>query len=188
MGRWAPGAADRLRAAALELFTEAGFENTTVAQIAERAGVTERTYFRYFSDKREVLFDGQSSLQSVFVEGMREAPTDAAPLEVARVALHRVAEFFSSERRAYSTARRQLIEANPSLGEREQFKLLALAAAIAQAFRDRGMGEPSATLSAQSALAVFHVAFVQWTTPGETRDYADLADAAIAELRTIAAG
>ena len=187
MGRWEPDAAGRLRAAALELFADPGFDQTTVAQIAARAGVTERTFFRHFGDKREVLFDGQNELQSAFVDGVLEAPAGAAPLEVVRFALGRVARFFSTERRPWSVTRRQIIEGHASLGEREQFKMLALTAAVAGAFRDRGMPEPGATLSAQSALGVFHVAFVMWTTPGETRDYSALVALAINELKLVTA-
>lgn len=186
MARWEPGATDRLRAAALELFVDPGFDQTTVAQIAARAGVSERTFFRHFADKREVLFDGQNELQHVFVTGVLEAP-ESAPLEIVRHALDRVAQFFSPERQPYSTMRREIIGTHPSLGEREQFKMLALTAAVAAAFRERGMPEPAATLAAQSALGIFHVAFVQWTTPGETRDYSTLVGLAIEELRSITA-
>jgi len=188
MSRWAPGAADRLRAAAVELFRAHGFEGVTVAQIADAAGVTQRTFFRHFADKREVLFDGENSLQTAMVAGVLDAPRDAQPLEVARVALHRAAAFFTPERHEYSTARRQLIEANPSLSEREHYKMRALSDAVALAFRERGMGEPAATLSAQTALAVFSVAFREWTTPGEPRDFAALADDALAEFRGLVAG
>jgi AcrR family transcriptional regulator len=187
MGRWEPGASERLRTAALELFADPGFDQTTVAQIAARAGVTERTFFRHFTDKREVLFDGQNELQSVFVAGVIDAPDDAAPLEIIRFALDRVAEFFTPERRPWSTTRRAIIETHPSLGEREQFKMLALTAAVASAFRERGMTEPAASLTAQSALGVFHVAFVMWTTPEETRDYRELVALAIAELKLLTA-
>jgi AcrR family transcriptional regulator len=186
MGRWEPGAESRLRAAAIELFVDPGFEQTTVAQIAARAGVTERTFFRYFSDKREVLFDGQNVLQEVFVTGVLEAPDDV-PLEITRFALGRVADFFSGERHDYSTLRRRIIESHPSLSEREQFKMLSLTAAVATAFRERGLPEPAATLSAQTALGIFHVAFIMWTTEGEERSYDELVAIAIDELRRVVA-
>ena len=60
--------------AAIELFDEQGYEATTVAEIAERAGLTKRTFFRYFSDKREVLFSGSQELQRLWLEGLAAAP------------------------------------------------------------------------------------------------------------------
>src|SRR3979490_381159 len=82
MTRWKPDAQGRLMSAAIELFDEQGYEATTVAEIAERAGLTERTFFRYFSDKREVLFSGSHELQRLWLEGVAAAPADATPLAV----------------------------------------------------------------------------------------------------------
>ncbi len=185
MVRWQPGSADRLRAAALDLYRTHGFEQTTVADIAAAVGVSERTFFRHFADKREVLFQGQEDLKSMFVRGIHDAPADATPLQVTAFALARVATFFAQDRQPYSTLRREVIEANPSLVEREQFKAASLASGISAAFRERGMRDPAATLSAQAALAVFHVAFMMWTTPGEQRDYAQLVGVAIEELKSL---
>ena len=186
MGRWEPGSEDRLRAAALDLYAQNGFEQTTVADIARAARSEERTFFRLFVDKREVLFQGQDELKQRFVEGIAEAPTEATALEVVAFALDRVAPFFGQERQPWSLRRRQIIEANPPLMEREQFKMLTLSTAISDAFRERGVSEPTATLSAQSAVAIFDIAFRMWTTPGETRNYAELVTVGIDGLRAIA--
>ena len=86
MGRWDPDAAGRFRAAAMELFGEIGYEQTTVAAIAERAGLTARTFFRYFADKREVLFSGSERLQALMVDALAKAPASAAPIDAVPLA------------------------------------------------------------------------------------------------------
>src|SRR6516162_2681459 len=98
MGRWEPNARGRLERAALELYAERGFEQTTVAEIAERAGLTERTFFRYFTDKREVLFWGQGALQEIYVSTIADAPDSAAPIEAVAAALEAAAPVFHGRR------------------------------------------------------------------------------------------
>src|SRR5271165_631029 len=132
MTRWEPNARGRLAQAALELYGECGFEQTTVAAIAERAGLTERTFFRHFADKREVLFGGAAELQSRLVEGVAAAPADAAPIEVVAAALRTIGPMFE-QRRSFARQRQELIAANPDLQERELIKLATLAAAVATA-------------------------------------------------------
>lgn len=105
MVRWKPGAKERLQVAALELFAAHGFEETTAAEIAGAVGLTERTFFRYFSDKREVLFDGQESFMQAFLDGIEETPPDAAPMDLVANALQRAAAFFPDERRVHSRTR-----------------------------------------------------------------------------------
>ena len=126
MARWQPGTRERLQQVSLELFGERGFDAVTVAEIARRAEVTERTFYRYFADKREVLFDGQDTLVHAFVAGVDEAPADISPLELAAAALDRAAEFFADDRRSWSRARQSVIENDPALQERELLKLAAL--------------------------------------------------------------
>src|SRR5271156_3758669 len=87
MGRWEPDARGRLMKAAFELYGERGFDNTTVAEIAARAGLTERTFFRYFADKREVLFSGAGLLQELLVNSVANAPVYAAPIDAVAGAL-----------------------------------------------------------------------------------------------------
>jgi AcrR family transcriptional regulator len=186
MARWEPGARERLQAAALELFATRGFEQTTAAEIAESVGLTERTFFRHFSDKREVLFYGQDQFLQAFVDGVNAAPADASPLEVIGSAVHAAAAFFPDERRPYSRMRQSVIDQNPALRERELHKYSGLAATVAEALRARGIGEPAATLAAQSGGTVFGIAFAQWIREGETRSLADIASDVLHELAGLA--
>ena len=182
MARWEPGARERLQAAALELFATRGFEQTTAAEIAQSVGLTERTFFRHFSDKREVLFYGQHQFIQAFINGVDAAPPDASPIEVIASALHAAASLFPDERRPHSRARQFVIDRNPALQERELHKLAGLATTIAEALRARGIGEPAATLAAQSGTTVFGIAFAQWIREGERRSLPDIASDVLHEL------
>jgi len=186
MVRWEPGTKERLQAAALELFAARGLEQTTAAEIAQSVGLTERTFFRHFSDKREVLFYGQRQFLQAFADGVDAAPPDASPLEVIASALRAAASFFPDERRPYSRMRQSVIDQNPALQEREQHKLAGLAAAVAAALRERGIGEPAATLAAQSGATVFGIAFAQWIREGETRSFDEIASDVLHELLHLA--
>jgi AcrR family transcriptional regulator len=185
MVRWEPGARERLQAAALELFYARGFEQVTAAEIAQSVGLTERTFFRHFSDKREVLFFGQEQFLQSFIDGVDAAPRDASPFEVIASALHMAATFFPDERRAYARLRQSVIEQNPALRERELHKLAGLATTVAEALRARGIGEPAATLAAQSGATVFGIAFAQWISEGEERSLDDIAGGVLDELRNL---
>ena len=138
MGRWEPDARGRLEQAALELYGERGFDHTTVAEIAERAGLTERTFFRHFADKREVLFGGAGALQELLVSAVADAPDAAAPIDAVAAALE-AAGALLQERRELARQRQAVIAANPELQERELIKLASLAAALADALRRRGV-------------------------------------------------
>ena len=128
MVRWEPGAGKRLQNAALELFATRGFEQTTAAEIAQSVGLTERTFFRHFSDKREVLFYGQDRFLQAFLDGIDAAPPDASAVRDHRLPLlQSAATFFTDERRPYSRTRQSVIEQNPALQEREQHKFAGLA-------------------------------------------------------------
>jgi len=186
MGRWEPNARDRLRQAAMELYGERGFEQTTVAEIAERAGLTERTFFRYFADKREVLFFGQGALRDGFLSAIAGAPASAGPIDAVGFALDSAAGVLTD--REFSRDRQAVIAANPGLQERELIKLASLAASVAGALRARGIGEPAASLAAETGIAVFKVAFERWIADGEQRDLATLLREALDELRLVAAG
>ncbi len=185
--RWEPGAKERLQAAALELFATRGFEQTTTADIAQAVGLTERTFFRHFTDKREVLFVGQDLFVRVFLDGAEAAPPAASPLEVIAAALQSAAAFFPDERRQFSRTRQSVIEQNPALQERELHKLAGLAIAIAGALRERGVAEPAATLAAESGVTVFGIAFAQWIRDGEQRSLGDITAEMLAELRRLTA-
>ena len=183
--RWEPGARERLQAAALELFATQGFEQTTAAEIAQAVGLTERTFFRHFSDKREVLFYGQEEFLRAFTDGVDAAPPDVSPFEVIAAALQAAASLFPDERRPHSRTRQTVIEQNPALQERELHKLAGLAATVAAALRARGIAEPTATLAAQSAATVFGVAFAQWIGEGESRSLPDITSDVLGELRNL---
>ena len=185
MGRWGPDAAGRFRAAAMELFGEIGYEQTTVAAIAERAGLTARTFFRYFADKREVLFNGSERLQALMVDALAKAPTDVTPIEAVAAALAAPAEFFNDELRPFSRLRNSVIAANADLHERELIKLAKLSAALADGLRGRGVGEPDASLAAEAGIAVFRVAFTLWVGESERRGYGEIVNESLARLRTL---
>ena len=186
MTRWQPDARGRLLKAAMELYVERGFGQTTVAQIAERAGVTERTFFRYFADKREVLFDGSMRLQQLMTDAVAGAPATATPLDAVGAALAACGTVFVDLPR--SRTRQQIIDSDPSLQERELIKRDHLATAVADALRARGVAEPAASLAAQTGIGVFHVAFTTWLSSGNTRDYADIAAELLVDLRAVAGG
>lgn len=187
MSRWLPDAAGRLQQAALELYAERGYEETTVAQIAERAGLTERTFFRHFADKREVLFRGSEQLQQLIVDAVDAAPAAAAPIEAIAAGLEAAGELFDAPTRPFSLRRQNVIDANPGLQERSMVKFAALAAALTDALRRRGVEEPAAALTAETGVAVFRVAFDRWVHDDSGQDYAQLVREGIAELRAVTA-
>ena len=186
VGRWEPDARGRLAQAALELFTDQGFEQTTVADIAQRAGVTERTFFRYFADKREVLFDGGDVLQASLVEAIAAAPT-AAPIDVVGAAFQQAASLLEA-RRDFARQRVAAIAANPGLQERELLKLATLGAAAADALRRRGVPDPAAGLAAESGVTVFRIGFERWIGDPSCEDLAGAIAEALDQLKAVAAG
>ena len=187
MARWEPGTRERLQAAALDLFVSQGFDETTASGIASSAGVTERTFFRHFSDKREVLFEGQHLLADRFTAGVDDAPGGAGPAELVAAALRGASGFFPDDRRAWSRRRQTVIDAHPALQERELLKLAGLARDVAAVLASRGVPEPAASLAGQACLAVFGVAFGLWIAEGETRSFAELASLVHGELGRVAA-
>jgi len=187
MGRWEPGARERLREAALQLYATRGFDETTVADIADAVGLTERTFFRHFGDKREVLFGGQEVLERSFVAGVAGAPAAVPPLAVVASSIVAACEFFTDDRRAHSRLRQGVIAANAELRERELLKMASLAAALAAALHERGEAEPSATLSAESGVTVFRVAYEQWIREGDERALTDIVSEIFAELGALTA-
>jgi AcrR family transcriptional regulator len=187
MGRWEPNARGRLERAALELFIERGFEQTTVAEIARRAGLTERTFFRHFADKREVLFAGGDALRELLVQAVAGAPDSTAPIDAVAAALQAAAPRFQ-ERGEYPRQRQAVIAANPELQERELIKLASLAAAIAGALRRRGVPEPAASLTAEAGIAVFKVAFERWVGSTGQPELTHLIQESLDELKAVTAG
>ncbi len=186
MARWQPDARGRLQEAALTLYGERGFDDTTVAEIAERAGLTKRTFFRHFADKREVLFSGATALQELFVTAVAGSPPAAAPLEAVTAALDAAAAMFEDMGREFAARRQQIIAANPELQERELIKLASLAGAVAQALRERGVGEPAAILTAEAGMSVFRIAFERWVEPSNDREMRRLIHESLDQLRALA--
>jgi AcrR family transcriptional regulator len=171
--------------AALELFGERGYDATTVAEIAERAGLTKRTFFRYFADKREVLFSGSATLTERFVAAVDAAPASAPPLDAVAAGLDAAAAMLQ-EREAFAAVRQRIIAANPELQERERHKLASLADAVAEALRRRNVPDPAARLAAETGVAVFAVAFERWVAPDNDRDLGRLMRESLDELRAVA--
>lgn len=182
MGRWEPDSRGRLERAALELYSEPGYENTTVAEIAERAGLTERTFFRHYADKREVLFAGGEEFQDLFVTAIADAPRSLAPIDAVGLGLEAAAAVLQ-ERRAFARQRHAIITANAELRERELIKLASLSAAIAETLRRRGLADPAASLTAEVAIAVFRVAYERWIDANNTEDFRQIIRASLDELK-----
>jgi AcrR family transcriptional regulator len=159
----------------MELFAERGFEATTVAGIAGRAGVTERTFFRYFADKREVLFAGEEQLEAVFVDAIAGAPADASLTDLLVAALDAGGGALQDVRgRDFARMRNEIITANEQLQERELLKLAKLSHAVSAALVARGVAEVPARLAGDLVVSVFATAFARWIAPGETRDLVEL--------------
>jgi AcrR family transcriptional regulator len=180
--RWQPNARGRLEQAAMQLYRDRGFEQTTVADIAQCAGLTERTFFRYFADKPEVLFSGAAALQELMVNAAAAASESAGPLEAAAAALDAAARLLQ-ERREFSRYRQKVIAANPELQERELKKMASLATALAEALRQRGVGEPAASLAAEMAIAVFRLSFERWLDEDNRRSLPQLMQDHLRELK-----
>jgi AcrR family transcriptional regulator len=161
VARWEPDAQGRLVAAALELFAERGYDLTTVADVAERAGVTERTFFRYFTDKREVLFGAGQAWEDQIIAGIEDADPSLAPLDVVAAGLVAGASLLD-ERRAFAVRRAAVLAATPSLQERELLKMTKLADGIALTLGKRGVADFDARLAAETGVAAFRVAFARW--------------------------
>ncbi|MDT5331077.1 MAG: hypothetical protein QOF31_2374 [Mycobacterium sp.] len=186
MSRWQPNARGRLEQAALELYTERGFDQTTVAEIAERAGLTERTFFRYFADKREVLFWGQGALMELVTKNIADAPDSASPIDAVGAALKATGELFEG-RREHARRRQAAIDANAGLQERELIKLASLAVAMAEELGRRGVSEPAAKLTAETGVAVFKVAFDRWIGADQDTELAHVVAESLDELRALTA-
>ncbi|WP_066360974.1 TetR family transcriptional regulator [Herbidospora mongoliensis] len=186
MARWEPNARGRLEDAALDLFTERGFDKTTIAEIAQRAGLTERTFFRHFADKREVLFGGSALLRDLLTGAVAEAPADASPLDAVAAALEKAGSLLQ-ERHPYARRRQAAIEANEELLERELVKLASLADALATALRSRGVAAPEASVAAETGIAIFRSAYPLWVAADDSTQLPDCIRAAFATLRGLTA-
>jgi AcrR family transcriptional regulator len=187
MGRWQPDSRGRLQEAALALYSERGFDQTTAAQIAERAGLTERTFFRHFADKREVLFGGSALLKERIVAGVAGAPAADGPLDAVALGLDAAAAMLGESRRDLALQRQAVLMANPELRERELAKLADYAATIADTLRQRGVSETQAILAAESGMTILRVAMQRWAAEEDGRELRVIMRDAVAELRAVTA-
>lgn len=189
MPRWEPGARERLVVAAVDLFTDQGYDATTVAQIAERAGVTRSTFFRHFSDKREVLTAGQETLSRLLAEGIAEAPEGASPLEAVAAGLERASSEMGPASRELGPRLRAAVAASTELQQRDALKSVGLAAAMTAALCARGVAEPTAQIAAELGVLAFKRGYADWTDGNRHADdqLAQYTLAALNELRAASA-
>jgi AcrR family transcriptional regulator len=164
MPRWETGSEERLKQATMELFEEKGFDDTSVVEIARRAGVTTRTFFRYFTEKRDVLFDRSEALRAALVDRVLEAPDVNDPLRVVVGAL--TGYDWDSLGRDVQRRRQAVIAANPQLLERDLIKREDIVVAFAGALRGRGVDEDTARLAARVGSQLFFTAYEKWLADG----------------------
>jgi AcrR family transcriptional regulator len=184
VGRWEADAGGRLREAAMQLYVERGFEQTTVAEIAKRAGLTARTFFRHFADKREVLFAGSTQLEEGMVRALHDVPSPATPMQAVAAALD-AAGAVLGQHRDLSRQRQSVITTNAELRERELIKMARLATALADGLRARGVPEPDASLAAEAGIVVLRVGFEQWVSGADGPGLSELMRAALDRLTVI---
>ena len=185
MVRWEPGARERLVVAAVDLFFEHGYDATTVAQISERAGVTKSTFFRHFSDKRELLVAGQETLSRLLAEGIGAAPPNATPLAAVAEGLSRASREMGPVSRKLGPRIKAAVAASTELQERDALKSVGLAAAMAYALATRGVPAPAAGLAAEMGLLAFKQGYAAWVEADNADDTGleSYALAALNELR-----
>jgi AcrR family transcriptional regulator len=172
----------------MELYGERGFDQTTVTQIAERAGLTERTFFRHFADKREVLFAGSGQLQDLLVQTVADAPASATPIGAVAAGVEAIGTMLQETRgRAFARQRQSIVAASAELRERELKKMSSLAGALADSLHKRGVGEPAASLLAEIGIAVFRISFERWVSGPRGRDLPELTRESLAEVRSLTA-
>jgi AcrR family transcriptional regulator len=170
MPRWEPDARERFVAAALELFTDQGYDETTVAQIAERAGLTKSTFFRHFSDKREVLAAGQATLSRLFSEGIAAAPPGASPLDAVASGLGNAASAMTPFNRELGPRLEAVISTSSELQERAALKQVGMALTMADALRARGIDDRVASTAAELGVLAFKESFAEWIADGPDGD------------------
>src|ERR1700689_263329 len=183
VSRWAPDARERLESAALDLFTENGYDETTVAQIADRAGLNRATFFRHFADKREVLFGGEDVLAGLFADGIRAASPDAAITECLQAAFAAAGVAMTPQQRAKAAQRVLVVAANSELQERGLLKHARIAKSISAALRERGADELTARLGAEVGMLAFSIAVERWMKAGNDEPFPLHAAAALTDLQ-----
>lgn len=187
MPRWPPNPSQRLVAAALDLFEEQGYEDTTVIEIAERAGLTKSTFFRHFPDKREVLFGG-GTMAGLLARGIAAAPATSTPLEAVAHGLDAVGgEAFTPARREFVARRRAVIAAHPELQEREALKGLSLTASMTDALNQRGIPNLTSYVAAELGALALTIAYERWSDTTGGDDFSDVARRTLSEVQAASA-
>jgi AcrR family transcriptional regulator len=186
MARWEPNARERLERAALALFLERGYDATTVAEIADRAGLTKSTFFRHFADKREVVVGGQDRLAGLFSDAIRAAPPAASTLQCLAAALESATGGFTPERHDLAPQRQAVIAAHSDLQERQLLKHARLAAAIAEALRARGTDDTTAGLAGEIGVLAFGTTYARWAAPDNQQPFIQIAHAVLRDLQASA--
>lgn len=184
MPRWQPGAKQRLVVAAVDLFTEQGYDATTVAQIAERAGLTKSTFFRHFCDKRELLVAGQETLSRLLAEGITEAPPGASPLEAVAAGVEHASSEMGPANRELGPRLKAAVAASTELQERDALKNVGLADSMTAALVARGVPEPTARLAAELGVLAFKRGYTAWSD-GDRDNDSGLAPHALAALEDL---
>jgi AcrR family transcriptional regulator len=187
MSRWKPDAGGRLEKAAYELFLEHGYDRTTVADIAARAGLTERTFFRHYADKREVLFGGAAALQDELLRALDAAPPALPTIEAVRIAVE-AASAMMHGRRSIALERQRIVAAHADLQERDLIKRATLTAALAQGLQRRGVAEPAASIAADMGIGVFYVGFARWLDGPAGPEFVDIVHDGFDQLKAVASG
>ena len=187
MSRWEPNARGRLEEAAYELFLGRGYDQTTVADIAKRAGLTERTFFRHYADKREVLFGGAGALHDELLRALDEVSPELPPIEAVRIAVEAISALMHG-RRQLARERRRIIAAHPDLQERDLNKRSSLTGALEAGLRRRGVAESAASLAAEMGIAVFYSGFDRWLDDPAERELTEIVHERFDELKAVAAG
>lgn len=168
----------------MELFAEQGFAATTVPEITARAGLTTRTFFRHFADKREVLFADDDRMPEFVASLMAQAPASAEPLTLIVEGMRTVIEERFEGRRAALRERRDLVRADEGLQERELRKRAALAGALRDVFVDRGIDSTRAALLAETGVTLVMVSVAQWLDRDDDRKLYDIVLSTLTTLRT----
>lgn len=181
MSRWEPGIRERLQEAALNLFAEQGFENTTVAEIAGRVGVNRRTFFRNFADKRDVLFSYVETLQGQLCDAIEESPTELAPLDAIAAALTHLDQLMAP--RQYLRQRQAVIAASPELTERELIKFDALTTAFHEGLLRRGVVDSVGRLAAQAGMTIYRISFDRWISPDNEEEMSLIVKEVLSQFR-----
>jgi AcrR family transcriptional regulator len=184
MPRWEQGSAERMKQAAMELFEEQGFEATSAVQIAERARVTTRTFFRYFPDKDEILFADADVLNEALVQELLRTPDLTQPLQ----AVVRTLTGYDWEKlgsREVLRRRSLMITSNPRLLERDLIKQHQMADGFRQALCERGIDPDIADLAASTGSQIFRTAYRKWLESNDNTDLTAITETVLSLLATI---